>query len=96
MSAANDASNHEPLGRNTFDSTNSDNITAKRIKNIHNETQRIYTFIRDSEDNELIINAEIIKCTLVAAERYQITKIDADGQWIEKYGILNDVPKTFM
>lgn len=95
MSAAYDASNDELLRRETFDYDNGGNITAKRIKNASDETQRIYTFTRDAKGNELTMNVENIDGSLVAAERYQITKIDGNGQWIEKYGIVNDVPKTF-
>ena len=95
MSAAYDASNDELLRRETFDYDNGGNITAKRIKNANDETQRIYTFTRDAKGNELTMNVENIDGSLVAAERYQITKIDGNGQWIEKYGIVNDVPKTF-
>ena len=95
MSAAYDASNDELLRRETFDYDNGGNITAKRIKNADDETQRIYRFTRDAKGNELTMNVENIDGSLVAAERYQITKLDANGKWVEKYGIVNDVPKTF-
>lgn len=95
MSAAYDAANDELLRRETFDYDMSGNITAKRIKNANDETQRIYTFTRDDKGNELTMNVENTDGTLVAAERYQITKLDPNGKWIEKYGIVNDIPKTF-
>ena len=88
MSAAYDTSNDELLRKEKFDYNNISNTTAKRIKNSPNETQRIHTFIRDDKVNEFTINTENIKCPLVAAKRYQITKIDADDQWYEKYVII--------
>lgn len=95
MSAAYDAANDELLRRETFDHDNNGHIKAKRIKNANDETQRIYTFTRDDKGNELTMVVEDANGALVAAERYQITKLDAQGKWVEKYGIVNDVPKTF-
>lgn len=95
MSAAYDGANDELLRRETFDYDNGGNITAKRIKNANDETQRIYSFTRDAKGNELTMNVKDTDGTIVATERYQITKQDANGKWIEKYGIVNDVPKTF-
>ncbi len=88
MSTAYDTSNDELLRKGTFDFNNIGNTTANHIKNSPNETQRIHTFIRDDKVNEFTINIENIKCPLVAAKRYQITKIDADDQWYEKYVII--------
>lgn len=95
MSAAYDASNDELLRRETFDYDANGYMTAKRIKNANDETQRIYTFVNDAKGNELSMRVENTDGSLVALERYQITKQDKEGKWIEKYGIINDVPKTF-
>lgn len=95
MSAAYDASNDELLRRETFDYDANGYMTAKRIKNAQDVTQRIYTFVNDDKGNELSMTVTNTDGTLVASERYQITKQDKDGTWIEKYGIVNDEPKTF-
>jgi len=95
MSAAYDASNDELLRRETFDYDENGFMTAKRIKNANDETQRIYTFQNDDKGNELFMTVTNTDGSLVAQERYQITNQDKEGKWIEKYGIVNDVPKTF-
>jgi len=95
MSAAYDASNDELLRRETFDYDANGYMTAKRIKNANDVTQRIYTFENDEKGNELSMKVANTDGSLVASETYQITKLDKDGKWIEKYGIINDVPKTF-
>lgn len=95
MSAAYDASNDELLRRETFDYDNDGNVKVKRIKNANDETQRIYKFTRDAKGNEIAMSVEDTDGSLIAQERYQITLVDEKGKWIEKYGIINDVPKTF-
>jgi len=95
MSAAYDASNDELLRRETFDYDTNGFMTAKRIKNANDETQRIYSFVNDTKGNALTMKVANTDGTLVASERYKITKADENGEWIEKYGIVNDIPKTF-
>lgn len=95
MTAAYDASNDELLRRETFDYDANGFMVTKRIKNSNDETQRIYSFVNDEKGNELSMNVENTDGSLVASERYQLTNLDSEGKWIEKYGIVNDIPKTF-
>lgn len=95
MAAAYDGSNDQLLRRETFDYDDKGNVLTKRIKNALDVTQRIYSFKRDAKGNETSMVVSDPQGEIIANERYKITKVDTAGLWIEKYGIVNDVPKTF-
>lgn len=95
MSAAYEGDTDELLRLETYEYDNQGNVTVKRIKNSNDITQRIYAFNRDQKGNETSMVVTDGNGNSIANERYQITKVDSSGLWIEKYGIVNEVPKTF-
>jgi hypothetical protein len=74
---------------------NGDLRTRRDIRNSNNVIQRSFHFEFDQYGNEAeMIVTEATGDTL-AIETYQITLMNAENQWIEKWGFVNDVPSTY-
>lgn len=69
--------------------------TRRDIRNSNNVIQRSFHFEFDQYGNEAEMMVNSGTGDTLAIETYQIILMDADNQWIEKWGYVNDVPSTF-
>ncbi|NNF36419.1 MAG: hypothetical protein HKN68_20120 [Saprospiraceae bacterium] len=89
-----DGQTDELLRIETFE-YNGDLRTRRDIRNSNNVIQRSFHFEFDQYGNEAEMIVTAATGDTLAMETYQITLMDAENQWIEKWGFVNDVPSTY-
>ncbi len=80
-----------------FQYDNKGNMVSKTIYNSFSQKQKTFLFGHDTNGNEVkmvLLNEEDKQ---VLSEAYEIVTISDDGEWLEKWGYLNDskAPVTF-
>lgn len=80
-----------------FQYDNKGNMVSKTIYNSYNQKQKTFLFGHDANGNEIkmvLLNQDDKQ---VLSETYEIVTISENGEWLEKWGYLNDskTPVTF-
>jgi hypothetical protein len=94
-STAFDASNDQPLRTENYEYDFNNKLKVKEIFNTENILQRRYTFENDSNGLPNTMYVTDHQGDTIATEVYKYTKYDDKKRWTEKWGFVNDIPKTY-
>lgn len=89
------AGNNELLRIEAFSYDDNGNIKAKEIRNADNIAQKTFAFTYDDHGNEKSMIIDNGPAKGLQQYNYRVTKMDDDKKWLEKWGFVNDEPKTF-
>lgn len=90
-----DATNDELLRIEQFHYDNQGNRIAKEIRSADDKIQKIQNFSFDPYGNETSIAMINDKNEEYYKEIFEITSRDKDQKWLQRWGRVNGVPKTF-
>ena len=97
QSQAYEGDSDELLRIEGFQYDNKGNRVSKTIYNDLNQKQKSFLFGHDANGNEIKMVLLDQNDNLVLSETYEIVTMTSDGEWLEKWGYLNDskAPVTF-
>lgn len=93
-STAFDASNDQALRIEKYGHDSNNKLMLKEIYSTNNVLQRRYTFENDTEGLAQVMYVVGAVGDTIAIETYKYTKYDNKKRWTEKWGFVNDQPKT--
>ena len=68
--------------------------TVKEVRDINDQIQRRMEFAFDKDNNEIAVVISNAAGQDIFYERYQVSKVNADKKWVEKWGFVNDKPNS--
>lgn len=96
LTKAFDASNDELLRQEKFTYDSRGHMIAKSILDSNGLPVRKFEFTVDKKGNEMEVRVLNPDNTPILVETFKITKTDGQGNWIEKWGFVNDQPFSYL
>ncbi len=90
-----DGQSKEHLRTETYTYDANENRIGKEIYTSDGALTRIFGFTHDAYGNEIGFSIKDDSGKMLTQEEYKISKSDSQNRWIEKWGYVNDMPKTF-
>jgi len=90
-----DAANDAMLRIEEFDYDTDGNRIAKYLRSSDNFLQREYNFTFDKDGNEKSVTTKDGSGKIVMQEYFNITEKDKEGNWLEKWGFVDDKPVRY-
>lgn len=90
-----DASNKELLRIERYKFDKKGNKTVKEVRNAMDEVMQRYNFTFDGFGNERGMMVDRGNGAPIDVYTYKIVAYDEDKKWTEKWGFVNDIPKTY-
>jgi hypothetical protein len=93
-STAFEGKTHEVLRIEQYQYDDNNKLKIKDLLSSELVIQRRYNYNNDAQGDVVGMTIQDAKGDTIAVEHYKITKYDDQKRWIEKWGFINDAPKT--